>query len=223
MDAAILPTRLVFTDVDETLINCRSMFDFLDFYMSGRHGAAGTARARQVRESLLLQASRGIPREETNRTYFRAWAGERAEDVARWGERWFAERSGSGSFYLACTREALVRHQAGGAAIVLVSGSFLAPLDPIARDVRADHVLCTRPEVRDGELTGRILGAPMVGSGKAAAVRSTMARYPYLDPADCYGYGDHVSDLPMLSAVGHPVVVGPNPDLLARLPTGHRL
>ncbi|MFE7524852.1 HAD family hydrolase [Kitasatospora sp. NPDC057542] len=223
MDTAGLPTRLVFTDVDETLINCRSMFDFLDYYMTGRHGAAGTSRARQLRESLLVQASQGIPREETNRAYFRAWAGERAEDVARWGERWFAERSADGSFYLASTRKALVRHQAGGAAIVLVSGSFPALLDPIARDVRADHVLCTRPEEFDGELTGGLLGDPLVGSGKAEAVRSTIAGYPHLDPADCYGYGDHISDLPMLSAVGHPVVVGRNPELLAQLPTGRQL
>ncbi|MFF2040928.1 HAD family hydrolase [Kitasatospora sp. NPDC058170] len=223
MDTAVLPTRLVFTDVDETLINCRSMFDFLDYYMTGRHGATGTARARQIRESLLEQGSRGIPREETNRTYFQAWAGEQAEDVARWGERWFAERSANGSFYLTSTREALIRHQADGAAIALVSGSLPALLDPIARDIRADHVLCTRPEECDGELTGRILGDPVVGSGKAAAVHSTITRYPHLNPAECYAYGDHISDLPMLSAVGHPVVVGSNPDLLARLPSRHRL
>lgn len=36
-----------------------------------------------------------------------------------------------------------------------------------------------------------------------------------VDPAACVAYGDHASDLPMLDAVGHAVVVGDDPVLIA--------
>ncbi|WP_330301287.1 HAD family hydrolase [Streptomyces sp. NBC_00503] len=218
-----VPTRLVFSDVDETLINCKSMFDFLDYYLTGRYGDRGAATARSVRETLLAQAASGVPRERTNRTYFRAWAGESAAEVRRWGQRWFAERSAEPSFYLAATREALRGHRAQGAAVVLVSGSFPALLDPIAADVGAAHVVCTVPQSRGGVLTGEIVGEPVIGEGKSVAVRELFGRYPQLDPAECFGYGDHISDLPMLAAVGHPVVVGGSAALLARLPAARRL
>ncbi|WP_035791755.1 HAD family hydrolase [Kitasatospora mediocidica] len=223
MTSTTPPVRLVFCDVDETLIDCKSMFDFLDYYLGERHGQDGLARAREVRESLLAQAARGVPREETNRSYFRAFTGESAREVEQWGERWFAERSARASFYLAPTRAALARHRAAGAALVLVSGSFPALLGPIARDVGAHHVIATLPQERDGMLTGSIVGEPVIGRGKHAAVLSVLARHPHLDAADCYGYGDHISDLPMLEAVGHPVVVGHNPELLARLPGAQQL
>jgi HAD superfamily hydrolase (TIGR01490 family) len=216
------PSRLVFTDVDETLIDCKSMFDFLDHYLTEHYGAEGANRAGRVRAELLARAARGVPREETNRVYYRAWAGEPAVRVAESGERWFARRAADRSFFLAGTRAALLEHRAAGAALVLVSGSFPAVLDPLARAIGARHVLCTRPEERAGRLTGAIVGEPMIGAGKGTAVRDLLAAYPMVDPADCFAYGDHISDLPMLAEVGHPVLVGENSELLARLPRPRR-
>jgi phosphoserine phosphatase len=79
-------------------------------------------------------------------------------------------------------------------------------------------VLCARPEVRDGVLTGGLLGGPMIGEGKRAAVRAVLRAHPEAAARDCYAYGDHISDLPMLAEVGHPVVVGADPELARRLP-----
>lgn len=217
------PTRLVFTDVDETLINCKSMFDFLEYYQLGRYGTQGAEKAAAVRNSLLTQAAAGVAREETNRTYFHAWTGEKASDVKRWGEQWFAERSAESSFYLHATREALSAHRIEGALLVLVSGSFPALLDPIARDIGARHVRCTVPQERQGYLTGLIDGPPVIGLGKRSAVETVLRLYPHISPSDCFGYGDHLTDLPMLAAVGHPVVVGENAALRASLPHAPRL
>lgn len=211
------PALLVFADVDETLIDCKSMFDFLDFYLAHRYGADGVRRAQALRDSLLAQAAAGVPREETNRTYYQVFRGERAVTVADSARQWFADRSIRVGFFHESTRTALREHRAAGGAVVLVSGSFPAVLEPIAAAVGADHVLCTRPEVRDGLMTGRIVGEPVIGEGKRRAVRALYRRYPWIDPADCYGYGDHVSDLPMLEEVGHPVVVGGNVELIRQL------
>ncbi|WP_406428073.1 HAD family hydrolase [Streptomyces sp. NBC_00147] len=212
------PTRLIFSDVDETLIRLKSMLDFLDYHFPVEHGHRGTRRAAGVREKVTAMAAMGVPREEMNRAFYRAWAGESCAVLAASGRRWFAERSSRPDFYLAGTREVLREHRAEGAVLVLVSGSFPAVLDPIAADVGADHVVCTRLEERDGRLTGEIVGAPVIGDGKSEAVDELLRRYPGVDPADCYGYGDHVSDIPMLAAVGHPVLVGGDPAMRTRFP-----
>jgi phosphoserine phosphatase len=61
-------------------------------------------------------------------------------------------------------------------------------------------------EVVDGHYTGVIHPPQTIGQGKADAVRDFLAKMGYA-AADCHAYGDDISDLPMLDAVGHPVVV----------------
>ncbi|MFD8216149.1 haloacid dehalogenase-like hydrolase, partial [Streptomyces sp. NPDC059697] len=82
----------------------------------------------------------------------------------------------------------------------------------------AAEVVCARPAAHCGRFTGELLGPPMIGTAKREAVRAVLDRYPQVAVADCYGYGDHVTDLPMLTEVGHPVVVGGSPELLRLLP-----
>lgn len=201
------PVRLVFSDVDETLINCKSMFDFLGFYLGARYGPDGARRAAAIRDELTAAAVAGVPREQANRSYYREWAGEPAELVHELGRQWFAGRAREVGFYIAGTREALARHQAEGSRVVLVSGSFPAVVDPVACDIGAVQVLCSRPEVRAGVFTGELVGAPVIGEEKRIRVRAVLDALPHVDPADCYAYGDHESDLPMLAEVGHPVMV----------------
>ncbi len=214
---------LVFCDVDETLIDCKSLFDFLDFYLSAKYGGEGTRQAERTRRDLAAMTAAGVPREEANRAYYRIWAGESAVEVVRAGVAWWGARSADPDFLIASTLRELDRHRAAGAAIVLVSGSFPAVLEPIAAYVGAERLLCSRPELSAGRFTGRLEGAPMIGEAKRAAVRALLHAAPAVDPARCFAYGDHISDLPMLSEVGHPVVVGGDPDLLAALAHGRAL
>lgn len=209
---------LVFTDLDETLIAHKSLIDFLHFYFAERYGDAGARHAADTARRVLGAAASGTPREDANRAFYEAWRGEREAAVADWGRRWFARRSRDPGFYLPRVRAAMRAHLAVGDRIVLVTGSFPAVADPVAEDVGAADVLCSRPEARGGVLTGALDGPPCVGDGKRQAVRALMARHPHVRPRDCHGYGDHESDLPMLTEVGHPVVVGANAALAARLP-----
>lgn len=206
---------LVFADVDETLINCKSMFDFLRYQLTIRYGADGVVDYGRLHEGFQRAAREGAAREDINRAYYAAYEGDSAATIAALGERWFTERDTAGLF-IEETRRELADHRAAGAEVVLVSGSFPACLDPIARAVGAAHVLCTRPLVERGRYTGRI-GTPMIGAHKADAVRDLLATRPDIDPRDCYAYGDHPSDLPMLDSVGHPVAVGDDPVLQAHL------
>jgi HAD superfamily hydrolase (TIGR01490 family) len=207
-----------FCDVDETLIDGKSMFDFLHFYLAAEQGAEGERRAELTRRELTELTAAGAPREQANRAYYGVWKGADAAAVRRAGERWWALRSAQAGFLIAATESELSRRRADGATIVLVSGSFPAVLEPIARHVGAARVLCTRPEVAAGVFTGLVEGAPMIGEAKRDAVRAVLRADPAADPARCFGYGDHHSDLPMLAEIGRPVVVGGDDVLLRALP-----
>ncbi|MFB7514396.1 HAD family hydrolase [Streptomyces sp. NPDC056144] len=200
-----------FSDVDETLIRVKSMFRFLDFYLRlrGEPPATYERLAGELRQAAL----RGAPRQEINRDYYRLLRGESATRLAAAGRRWFSaewEEQPDG-LYLPDVEEALLAHRKAGRALILVSGSFFAPLDPIAADIGAQAVFATRPVVRRGDLTGEVL-APMIGETKGRAVRLA-APVAGVDLAASWAYGDHSSDLSMLRAVGHPVVVGDDPEL----------
>jgi HAD superfamily hydrolase (TIGR01490 family) len=212
------PRAMVFCDVDETLINCKTMFDFLDYYLTAEYGEAGRRHAELTERELRAKAAAGTPREQANREYYRAWQGERAATVERVAGQWWVARSARPDFFVTATWTELAEHRAAGSSIVLVSGSFPAILESVAADVGAGRLLCTRPEISDGWYTGEIVGDAMIGEAKRSAVRAVLAEYPDVAPADCFAYGDHVSDLSMLAEVGHPVVVGGDARLLRALP-----
>ena len=108
------PRAVVFCDVDETLINCKTMFDFLDYYLTGEYGEAGRRRAELTRRELTAKAATGTPREQANREYYRAWKGERAATVERAAGQWWAVRSARPDFPIAATWAELAGHRAKG-------------------------------------------------------------------------------------------------------------
>lgn len=90
---------------------------------------------------------------------------------------------------------------------------YLAFALPLAQDLGVEHLLVTQLEVLGGSFTGEVVGMPAIGEGKRLLVQRFLQHHQ-VDPAQCYAYGDHLSDLPMLELVGHPVVVARNDDLV---------
>lgn len=207
MGASVRP-RIAFFDVDETLLGLKSMFSFLEFHL------ADPERYRETVGALTRAARAGVPREETNRAYFRAYAGMAEAAVTASGRRWFArERERTGFFHPPVVAE-LRRLRDEGFRIALVSGSFRACLDPVAEHLGADRVLCSEPEVAAGRYTGEVL-ATVIGAGKATAALDLAQRWG-ARPEDCVAYGDHASDLPLLTCVGRAGIVGDDPVLAGR-------
>jgi len=104
--------------------------------------------------------------------------------------------------------ELIAEHKALGHDIVVVSASGEEMVAPIARMVGADLSVATSMRCRDGRYTGEV-SFYCYGEGKAAAIRELAASRGY-DLAACYAYSDSATDLPMLSAVGHPTAVNPD-------------
>jgi HAD superfamily hydrolase (TIGR01490 family) len=198
-----------FFDVDETLIAAKSLFRLLELHFEAL-GRPTTAYEQAGAELKALAVS-GASRDDVQRAYFRLFAGRDVEELAELGARWFEGELARGSLFHPPVLRAFRRHAVCGDLTILVSGSFGACLDPIARYLGADGLLCSRPGVRDGRYTG-IIATPMLGSAKAAAVLAEAA-VRGIDLAASYAYGDHASDLPVLALVGNPVVVGDDPVL----------
>jgi HAD superfamily hydrolase (TIGR01490 family) len=102
-------------------------------------------------------------------------------------------------------------HRLAGREIVIVSSSGADVVEPIGEMLGADRVIGTRMVTEDGRYTGEI-DFYAYGENKAVALREVAEAGGY-DLADCYAYSDSITDLPMLSAVGHPTAVNPDRSL----------
>ncbi|ETD39707.1 hypothetical protein U724_06080 [Pseudomonas chlororaphis subsp. aurantiaca PB-St2] len=109
--------------------------------------------------------------------------------------------------------QALQEHQSNADIVAFVSGSAVEFLTPLAMELGVTHVLANRMETRDGRFTGQLIPPQTIGLGKQQAALHLMDRLN-VDPADCYGYGDHLTDLPLLTSIGNPIVVAGDPALV---------
>ena len=107
-------------------------------------------------------------------------------------------------------------HQDAGRPTFIVSAAGDELVRLLARILYMDGGIGTSYEIGDdGRFTGELGGAFMYGEGKLEAVRQFAAAHE-IDLETSYAYSDSASDLPMLGAVGNPVVVNPDEEL-ARL------
>jgi len=110
--------------------------------------------------------------------------------------------------------EKLRWHQSQGHLTVLLTGSIAYYLTPVMEDLGIDHLLCTYLEVGDdGILTGRSQGPVCVGDNKVKQALD-LAEALSIDLSRSYAYGNSHLDIPILEAVGHPVMVNPSKALL---------
>jgi fatty acyl-CoA reductase len=103
---------------------------------------------------------------------------------------------------------AIREHRAVGHRLVLVTGA----VTPLTRPIAAlfDEVVAADLAVdADGRCTGHLRQPPLVGESRAAWLRHRADAAGW-DLAASYAYADSASDLPLLRAVGHPVVIDPD-------------
>jgi len=103
-------------------------------------------------------------------------------------------------------------HREAGHHTVLVTGS----IRPLTRPLAAlfDHIEAVELSVDEhGVCNGYLTAPPLVGESRAAWLHQYAGEHD-LDLSRSYAYADSHSDLPMLAAVGHPVVVRPDVFLL---------
>jgi HAD superfamily hydrolase (TIGR01490 family) len=103
-------------------------------------------------------------------------------------------------------------HQDAGVPVYILTAASQEMADLLARVLAFDGGLGSRSEIIDGRYTGRPAGPFNYREGKVLSMREVAAR-DGIDLDASYAYSDSESDLPMLRAVRHAVVVNPDATL----------
>lgn len=88
-----------------------------------------------------------------------------------------------------------------GFTLAVVSGGFIEVVGPLAQSLGIHHAHANRLEIREGVLTGRVVGEVVDRAGKAAALRR-FAEAEGLPLARTVAVGDGANDLDMLATAG---------------------
>ena len=115
-------------------------------------------------------------------------------------------------------RALLQHHQDNGDLIAIITATNRFVTAPIAQAFGVTHLIAAEPELAaGGEITGRLLGTPPFGSGKVVNTELWLASLGLTLPgfARSTFYSDSQNDIPLLSAVTHPVATNPNALLAA--------
>jgi phosphoserine phosphatase len=88
-----------------------------------------------------------------------------------------------------------------GFTVAVVSGGFIEIVGPLAAQLEIDHAYANRLEVKDGFLTGGLVGEIVDRQGKAEALRR-FAAAEHLPMSRTVAIGDGANDLDMLAAAG---------------------
>lgn len=204
-------SAVAFFDVDRTLIPDNSGVLWARF--ERRHGRI---RRRQLVKATVLGALYHFDLVDIDKAYTEALAHYRGmpeAELRAWTHRWFDEEVAGR--ILPGAQAAIAMHRAAGHPVVLLTNGSIYAAERGAHHWQADDWLANTFTL-DGD--GRLVGAfdpPLCyGAGKVTRARAWLREHhPDVSLEDCWFYSDALSDLPMLEAVGRPVVVRPDPRL----------
>jgi HAD superfamily hydrolase (TIGR01490 family) len=92
-------------------------------------------------------------------------------------------------------------HQTQGHTLAIVSASLDIYLASVANRLGFNELICSRLEIQNGTVTGKLIGHNCRGAEK---VRRLTERFGDLKAFDLYAYGDSDGDKEMLAAAQHP-------------------
>ena len=198
-----------FFDLDETIIKAKSMFAVIEEYyrLNSRFKLLAKLRFLDFKICLSKFAIKNPDRNKINRFYYEKLSGFSLIKMNMAGKEWVA-RNKDNIFNSKILME-IERHRKCNAEIIIVTGSFNECAKPIADYLGINHVICAELEEIDGLYTGNMLSQPVIGEGKARAIVNFI-KEKELSLCNSYAYGDHDSDISMLSLADNSVVVGNN-------------
>jgi len=110
----------------------------------------------------------------------------------------------------------LREHQSKGHVILLVSGWLSPYLELLGAHCKADGVVGTKLELKDGHYTGQIIPPVITGADKDSFAREFFTSNNIsVDWDASYAYADSITDTDLFNMVGHPVAVSPDEKLLS--------
>ncbi len=206
------PRAGAFFDVDNTLMRGASIYYFARGLAARKmFGPSDLAKMMAGQVVFRLRGAENTDHIDAAREAALAFvAGHKVSDIIELGEEIYddsmASRIWEGS------RDLIRTHLDAGQRVWLVTATPVELAEILARRLGLTGALGTVAENADGVYTGRLVGGLLHGEAKAEAVLA-LAEREHLDLAACSAYSDSANDLPMLSLVGHPNAVNPDPAL----------
>ena len=201
-----------FYDLEGTLVST-NLVHTLGFYARNQQGLL---RSVQKGFSTLISipmfaAADAYSRMVFNDIFFRRYKGQSEDRLRFFAQDLFEEVLKPAVYPGAKT---LIRKSRSlGLRQVVVTGALDFSVEPLMQYLGVDDFVANRLEFVNGVATGRLLPPVLASATKASWIR-TYAEKHGINLSDSYAYSDSMSDLPMLSIVGHPAAV--NPDMRLR-------
>ncbi len=204
------PRGAAFFDLDKTLMAGSSgVFFARAAYETGMISRGRLARDLYENLRFRLRGSTDDRADDVRRRVGEMIAGVRVRDLERLTPRVL---SGVLPRLYPQMLERAYAHQDAGLPIYILTAASQEMADLLARVLAFDGGLGSRSEIIDGRYTGRPAGPFNYREGKVVSMREVAER-DSIDLGASYAYSDSESDLPMLRAVRHAVVVNPDAEL----------
>jgi HAD superfamily hydrolase (TIGR01490 family) len=200
-----------FFDLDKTLMEGSSAFQFARaVYRAGLMSRRQLASDGWANLRYRLRGASDSQSQELRDRIAASLEGVRVRDLERLG--WRVMRGILPRLHPEML-EIAYDHQDQGRPVYIVTAAAQELAEVLAHVTAFDGAIGSHFSDSDnGVYTGRASGLFVYGEAKAVAI-AQVAQAEGIDLAASYAYSDSASDLPMLRAVGHPVVVSPDADL----------
>jgi HAD superfamily hydrolase (TIGR01490 family) len=201
-----------FYDLEGTLVST-NLVHTLGFYSKNQQGLFRTFKksASTLLSIPLFAITDQYSRKVFNDLFFKRYKGE-SEDRLRFFAGELFEDVLKPAVYPGAF-ELIEKSRSLGLRQVVVTGALDLSVKPLMEYLGIEEYVANRLEFVNGVATGRLLPPVLAAATKASWIR-TFAEREGISLSDSYAYSDSMSDLPMLSVVGHPAAV--NPDMRLR-------
>lgn len=207
------PEAAAFFDLDGTLIAGFSAVPFLRHFLRDglQSGLPNGGRAGEIVADALRAGADGLLRgtgiEALLARALRLHCGRAAEEFERLGQTLFDDELRAR--LQAPIVELVFAHRERGHTVVIASSATQFQVEPVARALGIEDVICNRLAVDPaGRLTGELAGSLVFREGKARAIRD-FAEIRAIDLGCSHFYADGGEDVPSMHLVGFARPVNP--------------
>ena len=197
-----------FYDLEGTLVST-NLVHTLAFYSRRQQGLFTTIRKSvgTLAKLPLFGVTDLYSRNVFNEFFFQSYKGESEDRLRYFSEELFEEVLKPAIFD--GTPELIAQSKKIGQRQIVITGALDFTIDRLCNYLEIDEFVSNRLEFVNGYATGRILPPIMASATKAKWMREYAER-ENVNLSESYAYSDSISDLPMLSIVGHPVAINPD-------------
>lgn len=201
-----------FYDLEGTLVST-NLVHTLGFYARRQQGLWRTVKksAATAASIPLFAATDAYSRKVFNDLFFKRYRGESEDRLRFFAEELFEEVLKPAIF--PGTFELIEKSRSLGLRQIVVTGALDFSVAPLMKYLNIDEYVANRLEFVGNVATGRLLPPVLAAATKAMWIREYAEREG-INLNNSFAYTDSMSDLPMLSIVGHPAAV--NPDMRLR-------